>query len=111
MRVILIMTVNLLFSIFTEAYRMSPGSKYDEIKDFYTLLNGFINTHKAINTKTKNRRNRILNNINQLYNHYFHLYKKKYNNAKVKMKKKEGVTTNSLKKIIVEVKNQNQLEK
>ena len=76
MRVILIMTVNLLFSIFTVAYRMSPGSKYDEIEDFYTLLNGFINTHKATNTKTKNRKNRILNNINQLYNHYFNLYKK-----------------------------------
>ena len=38
---------------------MSLGSKYDEIKDFYMLLNAFINTHKATNTETKNHKNRM----------------------------------------------------
>ena len=35
---------------------MSLGSKFDEINDFYTLLNAFINTHKAITTETKNQK-------------------------------------------------------
>ena len=35
---------------------MSLGSKYDEINDFYTLLNAFINTHEGITTETKNRK-------------------------------------------------------
>ena len=30
-----------------------------------------------ITTETKNRKNRILNNVNQLYNKYFDTYKKK----------------------------------
>ena len=39
------------------------------------LLNVFINTHEAITTETKNRKTRILNNINQLYNNYFNACK------------------------------------
>ena len=50
---------------------MSLGCKYDEINDFYMLLNAFIDTHEATNTETKNHKNRILNNVNQLYNNYF----------------------------------------
>ena len=61
---------------FKKFNRMSLGSKYDEINDFYTLLNAFINTHEATNTKTKNRKNRILNNVNQLYHQHFDTYKK-----------------------------------
>ena len=38
-------------------------------------LNVFINTHEAITTETKNRKTRILNNVNQLYNKYFNAYK------------------------------------
>ena len=48
--------------------RMSVSSKYDEINDFYTLLNAFINTHEASTTEVKNRKNRFLNYVNQLYN-------------------------------------------
>ena len=55
---------------------MSLGSKYNEINDFYTLLNAFINTPEATTTETKNHKNRILNNVNQLYNKYFDTYKK-----------------------------------
>ena len=69
---------------------MSLGSKYDEINDFYMLLNAFINTHKATNTETKNHKNRIVNNVNQLYNNYFDTYKKSYDIIKVKDKEKRG---------------------
>ena len=68
---------NYAFSKFYRGFkifkRMSLGSKCDEINDFYTLLNAFINTHEVTTTETKSRKNRILN---QLYNHYFDLYKK-----------------------------------
>ena len=33
--------------------RMSLDSEYDEINDFYALLNVFINTHEATATETK----------------------------------------------------------
>ena len=68
---------------------MSLGSKYDEINDFYTLLNAFINTHEASTTKTKNRKNRILNYVNQLYNQYFDIYKRNCVSEKVKKTKKK----------------------
>ena len=69
---------------------MSLRSKYGEINYFYTLWNAFINTHEATTTETKNRKNRVLNNVNQLYNKYFDAYKKNYNNGKVKDKEKRG---------------------
>ena len=62
---------------FKKFKRMSLSSKYNEINDFYTLLNAFINKPEATTTETKNRKNRILNNVNQLYNKYFDTYKKK----------------------------------
>ena len=65
---------------------MSLGSKYNEMNDFYTLLNAPINTHEATTTETKNRKNRIMNNVNQLYNKYFDTYKKNYDSQKVKDK-------------------------
>ena len=46
--------------------RMSLGSKYDDMNDFYTLLN---------ETETKNSKNRIMNNVNQLCNKYVDTYK------------------------------------
>ena len=56
--------------------RMSVGSKYDDRNDLYTLLNAFINTHKVTNTKTKNRKERVMKKVMQLYNGYFDVYKK-----------------------------------
>ena len=67
---------------------MSLGSKYYEINDFYTLLNAFINTHKATNTETKNCKERIMTKIVQLYNYYFDRYKKHYDSKKAKDKEK-----------------------
>ena len=42
---------------------MSVGSKYDKINDFYALLNAFINTHEATTTETKDRKDRIMENV------------------------------------------------
>ena len=39
---------------------MSFDSKYDKMIDFYTLLNAFINTHKATTDEANDRKNRIL---------------------------------------------------
>ena len=90
MIVILIMIVNLPVTVFTEALqRMSLGSKYDEINEFYTLLSDFKN-HKPITAETKSSKNRILNNIKQLYDKYFDAYKKNYGSEKVKNKEKGG---------------------
>ena len=55
---------------------MSLGSKYDEIHELYMLLNVFIDTHEVTTTETRNCKNIILNNVNQLYNDYFDLYQK-----------------------------------
>ena len=55
---------------------MSLGSKYDEMNDFHTLLNAFINTHEATTTETKDRKDRIRNNVKRLYDKYFVLTKK-----------------------------------
>ena len=63
---------------------ISLGSKYDEMNDFYTLLNVFINTQKATTTETNDRKNRIFSNVKQLYNKYLDTYKKKYASEKIK---------------------------
>ena len=53
---------------------VSIDSKHGDLKEFYELLNDFKN-HKAITTETKNCKDRILNNVNQLYKKYFDTYK------------------------------------
>ena len=56
---------------------VSIDSKHGELKEFYILLSNFKN-HKPIATKTRNCKDRILNNVNQLYNKYLDTYKKNY---------------------------------
>ena len=51
--------------------------------------------HSLIHTKQpllkqKSSKNRILNNVNQLYNKYFDTYKKNYDSEKVKDEEKGG---------------------
>ena len=75
---------------FKKVARMPLGSKYNEINDFYTLLNGFINTSEATNTETKNRKNQILNNVYQLYKKYFEAYKRNYDSERIKDEEKRG---------------------
>ena len=81
------------------------------MNDFYALLNAFINTLEATTTETKNHKNIIINNVNQIYNKYLDTYKKNDDSEMVKDEEKEGVTINSLKELIMEIKNQNQLIK
>ena len=69
---------------------MSVDSKYDEMNDFYALLNAFINTYEATTTETKIREDRIMNNVKQLYSKYLDTYKKNYDNEKVKDEEKRG---------------------
>ena len=45
---------------------MSIGSKYDEIDDFYTLLNAFIKTRKTTTTQTKNRKKEVMKKVVEL---------------------------------------------
>ena len=47
---------------FKKFKRMSLDSKYDEMTDFHEFLNSFIKTHKATNTETSDRKNRIFIN-------------------------------------------------
>ena len=69
---------------------MSLGSKYDEMKDFYTLLNSFINTHEGTTDETKDHEDRIMKYVKPLYNEYFNAYKKKYD-KEVKDEEKRGL--------------------
>ena len=60
---------------FEKFKRMSPGSEYGELKEFYKLLSDF-KSHKPINAERKDRKNRIFNNVKRLYDKYFDTYKK-----------------------------------
>ena len=61
---------------------VSIESKHSKLKEIYKLLSDFKN-HKPITTETKNRKDRILDNVNQLYNKYFDTYKKKITTVKI----------------------------
>ena len=71
---------------------MLLDSKYDVINDFYKLLNPFINTHKAIITETKDRKDKIMNHVKPPYANYFDASKKNYDNKELtdEDKKKYG---------------------
>ena len=60
------MTLSKLFTNFTETLkkfkRISLGSKYGDMNDFYTLLNA----HEATTTETKNLKDRIMQNVKRL---------------------------------------------
>ena len=60
---------------------------------FSTLFTNFTENfkkfkRKATTTETKNRKNRIMKNVNQSYNKYFDTYKKNYASEKVKDEEK-----------------------
>ena len=54
---------------------VSLDSKHFELKKFYKILSNF-KDHKPTANGTKNRKDRILNNVNQLHSKYFDTYKK-----------------------------------
>ena len=76
---------------FNKLNGMSLGSKYYEINDFYTLLNALINTHKATNTETNNRKVRVMKKVVQFYNDCFDLYKQNCGSKQAKDKEKRGL--------------------
>ena len=78
------------FRDFKKFTRLSLGSKYDEMNDFHELLYSFINTQKATNTETNDRKNRILSYVKPLYDKYLDAYKKNYDSEKVKDEEKRG---------------------
>ena len=55
---------------------MSLGFRYNEINDFYELLDSFINTLEATTNETNDLENRILSYVMLLYDKYFNAYKK-----------------------------------
>ena len=79
MRVILVMTLGTLFTGLTQTFK--------NLREWYQqILN---ENPKPITTETKNRKNIVLSNINQLYNKYFDTYKKNYDSEKVKDEEKK----------------------
>ena len=75
---------------------VSIDSKHGELKEFCKLLSDFKN-HKPITTETKNLKNRILNNVNQLYNKYFDTYKKSYDSKNLKERDEKCFDLNQFK--------------
>ena len=69
---------------FKKFKRMSLNSKYD---DKWLL---WLQKSQTNSNKTKNRKDRILNNVNQLYNKYSDTYKKNYDSEKVKEEERRG---------------------
>ena len=63
---------------------MSLGSKYDELDEFYKLLDSFINAHVAITDETKDRKDKTLSYVKPLNNNYFDTYKKNYDSENLK---------------------------
>ena len=84
---------------------VSIDSKHGELKEFYKLLSNFKN-HKPITTETKNRKTRILNNVNQLYNKYFDTHKKNYDSENLNERDGKIFVPNQFK--ILGKKNRNQ---
>ena len=72
-------TLSTLFTGFTETLKnlreWYQYTKQGKLKEFYELLSDFKN-HKSVIIETKNRKNRIINDVNQLCNKYFDTYKK-----------------------------------
>ena len=53
-----------------------------------TVLNAFVNIHKATASETKDCKDRILSYVKRLYNNYFDAYKRNYVSKSVKDKEK-----------------------
>ena len=56
---------------------VSLDSKRGELKEFHKLLSD-LKSHKPVTLETKNRKIKIMSNVNQLYYEYFDTYHKKW---------------------------------
>ena len=66
---------------------MSLDSKYNKMKKFTNLLNIFQN-HKPKNPKTQLKKERIMKNVDELYEKYYNDYKNDFDNDDVLSKAK-----------------------
>ena len=78
---------------------VSIDSKHGEFKELYILLRDFKN-YKSITTETKSCKNRILNNVNQLYNKYFDTYKKNPDSEDINKRNENFFMLTSLKYLV-----------
>ena len=108
------MALSTLFAGFTETLKkfltISLGSKHGELKELHKLLNDFKNP-KPATIETINPKNRIMNNVNQLYNKYVDTSKKNYNCEDLNKKIKKILTLTSFKCLVRKNKNQSRLKK
>ena len=108
------MALSTLFTGFTETLKnfltISLGSKHGELKELHKLLNDFKNP-KPATIETINPKNRIMNNVNQLYNKYVDTSKKNYNCEDLNKKIKKILTLTSFKCLVRKNKNQSRLKK
>ena len=102
------------FYRFTETQKfngmVSIDSKHGELEEFYELLSDFKN-HKPITIETKNRKNRIMNNVNRRYDSYYDSYKNNYDSEDLNEKNKLFFDPNQFKIFGEKNKNQNRLKK
>ena len=108
------MALSTLFTGFTETLKnfltIPLGSKHGELKELHKLLNDFKNP-KPATIETINPKNRIMNNVNQLYNKYVDTSKKNYNCEDLNKKIKKILTLTSFKCLVRKNKNQSRLKK
>ena len=57
--------------------KSSLGSKYNNISEFYGLLNELKTNQVLATDKTRERKTRVINTVVKLYGYYFDFYKKK----------------------------------
>ena len=73
---------------YDEFEEMSLDSKYNKMKKFTNLLNIFQN-HKPKNPKTQLKKERIMKNVDELYEKYYNAYKNDYDNDELNEGKKK----------------------
>ena len=73
---------------YNEFEEMSLDSKYNKMKKFTNLLNIFQN-HKPKNPKTQLKKERIMKNVDELYEKYYNAYKNDYDNDELNEGKKK----------------------
>ena len=73
---------------YNEFDEMSLDSKYNKMKKFTNLLNIFQN-HKPKNPKTQLKKERIMKNVDELYEKYYNAYKNDYDADELNEAKKK----------------------
>ena len=75
---------------YDEFEEMSLDSKYNKMKKFTNLLNIFQN-HKPKNPKTQLKKERIMKNVDELYEKYYNAYKNDYDADELNETKKKKI--------------------